>query len=184
MSLVDEEDAVMSATFNNPKRTIGRPFVSGVLVARNRPAKVIAAFGDSITDGARMKPAEPHGWADALAHPLAQQRGGLTLGVISAGIGGNRVLSPGWGQSAVARVDRDVLAVPGVAYVIILEGINDIGNSDSTASPTDISDRLIAGLAQMAARARARGLKVYVGTPLPFRGPKYFSGDKEKSGWR
>jgi lysophospholipase L1-like esterase len=180
----ENEDAAMSASFKDAKRTMGRPIVSGVLVARDRPTHVIAAFGDSITDGARIKPVEPHGWADALARRLAREHGGLTLGVISAGIGGNRVLNPGWGPSAVARVDRDVLSVPGVEYVIVLEGINDIGNSDTTPTAADIaplsSDRLIAGLAQIGARARARGLKVYAGTILPFRGAKYFSEDKEK----
>jgi lysophospholipase L1-like esterase len=179
-----DEDAVMSAVFKDPKQTLGHPLVSGVLVARNRPTKVIVAFGDSITDGARAKPAEPHGWADALARRLAQQRGGLTTGVVSAGIGGNRVLSPGLGASAVARVDRDVLAVPGVECVIVLEGINDIGNSDNAPGRGDIAplnaDKLIAGLAQIGARARARGLKVYAGTILPFRGARSFSDDKEK----
>jgi lysophospholipase L1-like esterase len=183
MNWVDE-DAVMSAAWKDPRGSAGRPFVSGVLVARDRPAKVIAAFGDSITDGARMKPAEPHGWADALARRLAQRRGGLSLGVISAGIGGNRVVSPVWGESALARIDRDVLSVPGVDYVIVLEGINDIGNSDKPPGPGDVSplnaEALIAGLAQIGARARARGLKVYVGTILPFRGAPYFSEDKEK----
>jgi lysophospholipase L1-like esterase len=183
MTWVDD-DAVMSATLREPRQTVGRPVVSGVLVARDRPAKVIAAFGDSITDGERMKPAEPHGWADALARRLAQRRGGLTLGVISAGIGGNRIVSPGWGLSALARLDRDVFAVPGVEYAIVLEGINDIGNSEKPPAPADISplnaDALIAGLAQIGARARARGLKVYVGTILPFRGAFYFSDDKEK----
>lgn len=183
MTWVDD-DAVMSASMRDPRQTVGRPIVSGILVARDRPAKVIAAFGDSITDGERMKPAEPHGWADALARRLAQRRGGLALGVISAGIGGNRIVSPGWGPSALARLDRDVFAVPGVEYAIVLEGINDIGNSDKPPAPPDVSplnaDALIAGLAQIGARARARGLKVYVGTILPFRGAFYFSDDKEK----
>jgi lysophospholipase L1-like esterase len=176
----------------DPRRATSRPPISGVLVARDRPAPVIAALGDSITDGARTKPAEPRGWVGGLTRRLAQQRGGLTLGVISAGIGGNRVVSPGWGRSALARLDRDVLVVPGVEYVIVLEGINDIGNSDKAAAPQDTSplnaDALIAGLAQIAARAHARGLKAYVGTILPFRGAAYFSDDKEKirlavNGW-
>jgi lysophospholipase L1-like esterase len=179
-----DEEAAMRASFADSRPTMGRPFVSGVLVARSRPTPVIAALGDSITDGARLKPAEPHGWADALARRLSRERGGLTVGVISAGIGGNRLLSPGWGPSALAREDRDVLAVPGAAYVIVLEGINDIGNSDGSPGRGDITplsaEKLIAGLTQIGARARARGLKVYAGTLLPFRGAKYFSDDKEK----
>jgi lysophospholipase L1-like esterase len=178
------EDAVMSATMKDAWRIRGRPVISGVLVARDKPTHVIAAFGDSITDGARSKPAEPHGWADALARRLAQRPGGLALGVISAGIGGNRILSPGTGPSALARADRDVFAVPGLKYVIVLEGINDIGNSDKPPAPQDTSplnaEALIAGLAQIAARAHVRGVKVYAGTILPFRGAGYFSDDKEK----
>jgi lysophospholipase L1-like esterase len=179
-----DEDAVMSATLQNPQRIMGRPIVSGVLVARVKPTGVIVAFGDSITDGVRTKPGEPHGWVDALARRLAQRRGGLKSGVITAGIGGNRVLSPGTGQSALARADRDVFAVPGLRYVIVLEGINDIGNADKPAAPQDTSpltaDALIAGLTQIAIRAHAHGVRIYAGTILPFRGAGYFSEDKEQ----
>ena len=88
------------------------------------------------------------------------------MGVLNAGISGNRLLSDGNSQSALARFDRDVAAQSGATHLVVLIGINDIGNRQARATVDD----LIAGHRQIIARARARGLKVYAATLTPFEG--------------
>jgi lysophospholipase L1-like esterase len=182
MELADV-DAVMAATLPKPTTIVSRPLVSGILVASRRPVGVIAALGDSITDGGRGNPAEPHGWVHTLARRLADQKGPRAHTVVSAGISGNRVISDGWGPSALARADRDVFAVPGLTHLILFEGINDIGMAGATVMgsqpPLDV-ERLIAGYEQLAARAHARGVKILVGTLPPFKGAPYFTLEKEQ----
>ena len=109
--------------------------------------------------------------------------------MLDAGIGGNRILHDAganvrFGVNALARFDRDVLAQPGVKYVIVLEGINDLGHAGSSAplSETVSADDLIAGLKQMIERAHENGLKIFGATLTPFEGtaaPGYFTPEKE-----
>jgi lysophospholipase L1-like esterase len=96
---------------------------------------------------------------------------------LNAGIGGNRVLSEGNGPSALARFDRDVIAQPGVTHVIVLEGINDIGQAGRNPSPS--ADDLIAGHKQLIERAHARDLKIVGGTLTPFEGAAYWTAEGE-----
>ena len=97
---------------------------------------------------------------------------------MNAGIGGNRVLSPGnipsFGEPALARFDRDVLAVPGVTHLIVVEGVNDLG-----ARPSPAPEALIAGYRQLIARAHAKGIKVILGTIVPYEGAAYFRPEGE-----
>src|SRR4029434_8575813 len=108
--------------------------LSRVEVVAAARASAVAAFGDSITDGTRSTPDTNNRWPDHLARRLASQAGGVA--VMNVAIAGNRVLSEGVapvgfggnaGINALARFDRDVLALPGVTHVIVMEGINDIG---------------------------------------------------------
>lgn len=174
-------DQVMAPAFDGPLTVTLRPLISGVLVPSKAKLHVIVGFGDSLTDGVRSKPDLPHGWVDRLARrvvPIAPD-----TAFVTAGIGGNRVLRDGWGPSALARADRDAFAVPGVTDIILLEGINDIGMSGQTmfgSEPVLQVDELLAGYMQIAVRAHLRGLKIYIGTLMPFRGSVYFSEEKEK----
>lgn len=176
-------DAVMEATLPQATTIVSRPLVTGILVASPRRIGVVAALGDSITDGGRINPAEPHGWVHTLAGRLAEQESGQAQTAVSAGIVGNRVISDGWGPSALARADRDVFAVPGLTNVILLAGINDIGMAGATVMgaqpPLDV-EAVIAGYEQLAARAHARGVKIVIGTLLPFKGAPYFTPEKEQ----
>ncbi len=152
-----------------------RAFLSAVDVQSPQPGPVIVAFGDSITDGYRSTVGANQRWPDRLAERLIAHADGRPVAVVNAGIGGNRILADGviatLGPSALARFDRDVLAVPGVSHLIILEGVNDIGGGRK--NPPSAED-LIAGYRQLIARARAHGVKVIGATILPYEGYTYY----------
>jgi lysophospholipase L1-like esterase len=159
-----------------------RAFLSAVEVETAAPAApVVVTFGDSITDGARSTMSTNNRWPDWFANRLAERFKGRAAAVNNAGIGGNRVLSEGaiaaFGQNALMRFDRDVLAVPGATHVVVLEGVNDLGMPDR---PT--AEQLIAGYRQLIARAHAHGLKILGATILPYGGAAYYStqGDAER----
>jgi lysophospholipase L1-like esterase len=138
----------------------------------------VVALGDSITDGASSRSDKNERWTDVLARRLLASHTGIA--VLNAGIGGNRVLttSPCWGQNALARLGRDVLAQAGIEAVILFEGINDIGQPDSPAANTSpclsrtpvTPDEIIMGYKQIIARTHARGLKIFGATILPYQG--------------
>ena len=150
-------------------------FLARVEVAAARPTGVLVAFGDSITDGTQSGLDANRRWPDLLATRL--HAAGIRLSVVNGGIGGGRVLEDGVGPNALARFDRDVLAQPGVTHVTVLEGINDIGVGGAKSSPTVAE--LISGHRQLIDRARARGLRVYGGTVLPFEGAAYWTPEGE-----
>jgi lysophospholipase L1-like esterase len=143
----------------------------------------VVAFGDSITDGAGSTADTNNRWPDHLARRLQAQ--GLRLAVLNVGINGNRVLGEatvpagvdvravGAGINALARFERHVLSVPGVTHVIVLEGINDIGNARENPTPT--AEDLIAGHKQLIEQAHARGLKIFGATLTPFWGAAYYT---------
>jgi lysophospholipase L1-like esterase len=155
-----------ASTFTN------RAFISGVEVEPAGPTKVIVTFGDSITDGTRSTNDGNHRWPDVLAERL-QASGGYA--VVNAAISGNRVLSHAnaiFGEPALSRLDRDVFSVPGVRYMTVLEGINDVGMGRPTPPS---AEQITAGYRQIISRAHARGIKVIGGTLLPYEGAAYYS---------
>jgi lysophospholipase L1-like esterase len=153
--------------------------LAGVQVVAPDAVGVIVAFGDSITDGARSTPDTNSRWPDYLVRRMASESPPLKMGVLNAGIGGNRVLSEvnaginQAGINALARFELNALSQPGVTHVVVLEGINDIGNARSNPTPT--AEDLIAGHRQLIERAHARGLKIYGATLTPFWGAAYYT---------
>jgi lysophospholipase L1-like esterase len=146
-------------------------FLTRVEVMAPQQVSAIVTIGDSITDGTGSTIDENHRWPDLLARRLVMA--GMRVGVLNAGIGGNRVLSDGNGPSALARFDRDVIAQTGVTHVIVLEGINDIGQALQNSTPSAAD--LIAAHRQMIERAHSRGLKIYGATLTPFEGANYWT---------
>jgi len=163
-------------------------FLTGVDVLAPQNASAVVTFGDSITDGSRSTEDANRRWPNILAARL-RARGGAPVGVLNAGIGGNRILHDGmsnvrFGVNALARFDRDVLAQAGVKYVVLMEGINDLGHPGSSAplSETVTAEDIIAGMRQLIERAHQKGLKIFGATLTPFEGtvfPGYFSPEKE-----
>jgi lysophospholipase L1-like esterase len=139
-----------------------RFYVTGVDVFAEADTPVVVAFGDSWFDGAGTTLGANRRSVDALNSMLT--RGW----VVNQGIGGNQLLTDEVGERALARFDRDVLAVPGVTHVVVNLGINDIGLGEVAAA-----DDLIAGYTELAARAHAAGLPIYANPIGPFAGVIY-----------
>jgi lysophospholipase L1-like esterase len=172
-------DVTSAASLDSPSTITSWAFLTGVDVLAPAAAGSIIAFGDSITDGARSTIDSNHRWPDILAARLLAGKSGTEPAVVDMGIGGNRILHEGaaskrpqFGINALARFDQDVLAQPGVRYLLILEGINDIGHAGSSApaSETVTADDIIAGLTQMIERAHEKGIKAIGATITPFEG--------------
>ncbi|GGI11722.1 SGNH/GDSL hydrolase family protein [Isoptericola cucumis] len=150
-------------------------WVTGLVVDAPRQVDTLALLGDSITDGHSSTVDANHRWPDLLADRLAEEPLPHRYGVMNQGISGNRVLVDSAGVSAQARFDRDVLAKPDVETVVLLEGINDIGNGDATSA-----DQLVAAYRQLIARAHAADVCIVGATLTPFEGAFYYSEAKEE----
>jgi lysophospholipase L1-like esterase len=152
--------------------------LSGVMTMAPQDASVIVAFGDSITDGATSTPDTDSSWPSQLAKRLAANKATANVAVVNQGISGNRVIADGAGVSALARFDRDVLTQPGVQWLIVLEGINDIGIA-ARATPPLTADDLITAHKQLIERAHLHGIKVMGATLTPYGGASYASPEGE-----
>jgi lysophospholipase L1-like esterase len=156
------------------RKATERYILSGIDVSGGPATSTIVTLGDSITDGALSTNDRNQRWPDILAERL--KKAGMTrFAVANAGISGNRLLLTGAGPAALARFDRDVLAVPGVRYVVVLEGVNDIGAAKNNPDGAPRGQDLIAAYRQIIARAHDHGIKVYGATILPYKGAGYWS---------
>jgi lysophospholipase L1-like esterase len=146
-------------------------FLSGAEVWA-RPATAAAAIiGDSLTDGRGSTTDGNDRWPDQLFARLQASPGTSGVTVLNQGLGGNRVLNDGLGPNAAARLDRDVLAQSGVKWLIVFEGVNDIGTASATdAAQKQVATALIAAYQQIITRAHAMGIRVYGATITPFGG--------------
>ncbi len=151
-------------------------WLASVDVLAPAKAALIVTLGDSITEGARSTPDTDRMWPAVLSARLAANRNTSNFGVANMGIGGNRVLRDGAGASALARFDRDVLSQSGVKWVMLLEGINDIGHGNT--EPVS-ADELIGAFKQMIERAHTHGIRVIGCTLTPYEGAGYAREDGE-----
>ena len=157
-------------------------FLSGIDVEPDRPSAAIAIVGDSITDGHGVVSNTDSRWTDTLTERLKTSAATRAVAVLNLGIGSNCLAEACVGPNAAARLERDVLARNGVRYLIILEGVNDLGMLTrdapvSTEAHRALVQRMIGALAQISARARERGIKVIGGTILPYGGSGYYHPD-------
>ncbi len=159
--------------------------VSAVLVPAQPSQRLVVAFGDSVTDGDGSTVDADHNWPSDLIRRLGKMPEGSKVAVVNEGIVGNRLLndcfiaSAGcFGVSALARFDRDALAMPGVTHVVLLEGVNDISfpgaklGGSYLADPSDVRapEDLIEAYRQLISRAHAHGVKLIGVTITPFEG--------------
>lgn len=162
-------------------------YLAGVDVQAAEPTTAIVTLGDSITDGFGSTPDTNQRWPDQLANRLVADASLPPMGVLNMGIGGNRLLhnsggvfAGGFGESALTRLDRDVLAQPNVSHLIVFEGINDIGLPNFGSPDEGVSaQEMIGALRQIVERVHERGILVYGATLTPFEGAVYFTPEGE-----
>ncbi|WP_031507298.1 SGNH/GDSL hydrolase family protein [Streptomyces megasporus] len=160
-------------------------FLSGVEVTSGKSTAAVAVLGDSLTDGRGSTTNGNNRWPDQWFDRLQARRSTSDIAVLNQGAGGNRVLNDGLGPNVLARLDRDVLAQSGVEWLIVFEGVNDIGTAEATeAAQKQVADDLIAAYDQIVTRAHAQGIEVHGATLLPFGGNEMYddpAGLREKT---
>ncbi len=163
-SYLQAGDDVSAAEMPTAVQTQHWYILNGVDVAAEPSGAAIVALGDSITDGRGSGTDRNDRWPDNLARRLQADGGMANIAVLNEGIGGNCVLQGGLGPTAVSRFERDVLLQSGVRWLIVLEGVNDIGGSRDPSVATN----LITAYDDMIEQAHAHHLRVYGATILPF----------------
>ncbi|CUS45843.1 secreted protein, putative [hydrothermal vent metagenome] len=158
--------------------------IAGVEVMARADGRAIVTLGDSITDGNGSTTNGNDRWPDRLADRLQASPATRNVSVLNHGIGGGRLLLDGLGPNALARFDRDVLGQAGVRYLIVLEGVNDLGTFTRDAPQTPeahaaLVRRIIGAYRQIVQRARAARIKVIGGTILPYGGNDYYHPDAQ-----
>ena len=150
--------------------------ISGIDVyTMNNNMSAIAIIGNSITDGKCSTDNAQNRWPDVMSEMLQLKHKITNQGVLNLGIGNNRVTVPGgFGALAKERFDRDILMQNGVKKVIIFEGVNDIGAARNGSSET-VARQIIESIQGMMKKAKARKMKVYLGTITPFKGAGYYT---------
>lgn len=137
--------------------------------------KTVVCIGDSITDSACSTFNGFDGWVEVLSSSMQSNSETSNISVVNMGIGGNMLLSGTWGVPTLERFERDALNVPGVRYICLMIGINDIGNAQA-----DISEDIINGYKTLISAAHAKGIKIYACTLTPVKGNFYYSELHEK----
>lgn len=178
-SYVVHGNLVSAATLPNAMKVDHWYQIAGVDVTSPADAASIVALGDSITDGHASTTNGNDRWTDVLAERLQGSAATNRIGVLNQGIGGNHLLVDGLGPNALARFNRDVLAQTGVRYVIVLEGVNDLGGLTRfgevpVAEHEALAARILAAYQQMILRAHAHGIEIIGATITPYAGSDYY----------
>ena len=178
-SYLQPGNAVSAADLPDAVRTDRWYILAGLDVLGVSSRAAVVALGNSITDGRGSGTNKQNRWPDELARRLQADPRTQQVAVLNMGIGGNCVLRQCLGPSALARFDRDVLGQSGVRWLIILEGVNDIGQAKGAEASAAVARGLIAAYQQMIDKAHARGIRVYGATILPFGGSFYDTPEHE-----
>jgi lysophospholipase L1-like esterase len=175
-------DAVAAAKLTDAKQVDHWYQISEIDVPATAGAAAVVALGDSITDGHGTTPNGTDSWTDALRE--SRKKPAISpktreIGVSKQGIGGNNLMTDGLGPNALSRFDRDVLAPAGVRWVIVFEGVNDLGGLAQTgevpaAEHAAEVERVVAAYRQIIARAHAHGLRVFGATITPYVSSEYY----------
>ncbi len=168
-----------AATFASAQAVERWYFIQRIQILAADTAAAIVVLGNSITDGRGSGTNRQNRWPDVLANRLSTNSRTAHLAVLNHGIGGNCVLRPCVGPSALERFQNDVLSIDKAGWLILLIGVNDIGQAANAAAADTIAQALIAAYAQMIDAAHNKGLQVIGATILPFGNSFYFTPFRE-----
>jgi lysophospholipase L1-like esterase len=172
-------NVVSNASLDAPTTLTSWEYLNGIDTLAAAGASAVITIGDSITDGAKSTLDTNQRWPDELARRLQADPKYRDLAVLNEGISGNQILRDGAGPNALARFDRDVIAQNGGKYLLILEGINDIGRLHNYPDSGLTAADLISALNQMIVRAHAHGIAVIGCTLTPYHGAGYYTENGE-----
>jgi lysophospholipase L1-like esterase len=169
-SFIATGNQVSDAALTTPVTTEHWYILTGVDTDGTEDSAALVTLGDSITDGRGSITNQNTRWPDNVARTLSSDRKLAHISVLNHGIGGNRILRDGLGPNAISRFDRDVIAQTGVHWVIVFEGVNDIGGAKAGTPPDDdaVADDVILAYKQFIIRAHTHGLRIYGATITPF----------------
>jgi lysophospholipase L1-like esterase len=168
-SFIATGNAVSAPMLSSPVTTEHWYYVTGIDVQAPAASGAVVTLGDSITDGRGSTTDGNNRWPDNLSRRLRANAPTAGVAVLNQGIGGNAVVSGGLGPTGASRFQRDVLDQAGVKWVIVLHGVNDIGESTSAS----VAQSLITAYQGLVTAARARGVRIYGVPILPFAGSQY-----------
>jgi len=176
-SFIKSGNVVTAANMSGASTTAHWYIITGVEVLADASSKTVVTLGDSITDGRGSTTDGNDRWPDNLARRLSTDAPTAGLAVVNMGIGGNAIFG-GLGPAAVNRFDRDVLNQCSVRWLIVFEGVNDIGGVSDAGAPA-LTTNLINAYTQFANKAHARGIRAYGATITPFGGNGYYTVARE-----
>lgn len=167
-SYILQGDHINNESFTGAVKTDHWYSIMGVDISSAKNESNVVCLGNSIIDGRGSGTNKQNRWTDILASRLNANKNTAHIGVLNLGIGGNCVVRGGLGPTALNRFDRDVLSQSGTKWLIILEGINDIGGIRKAEDASAAAKEIIEGYKVMIDKAHAKGIKVFGGTILPF----------------
>ncbi len=170
-----------STDYSDAAKTDHWYVINGIDVKAPESAAAVAILGNSITDGRGSGTNKQDRWPDELAKRLLENHRTKNIAVLNMGIGGNCVLRGGLGPTALSRFDRDILRQEGVKWLIILEGVNDLGGTRSSEMADRVADGLIDAYGKMIDDAHAQGIKVYGATITQIKKSFYYTDYREEA---
>ncbi|WP_100614806.1 SGNH/GDSL hydrolase family protein [Confluentibacter citreus] len=178
-SYIYEGNKISEEHFNSAVKTEHWYIINGIDVKATEEANALVILGNSITDGRGSGTDKQNRWPDMLSERFLKNPATRQIGVLNMGIGGNCVLRGGLGPTALNRFDRDVMKQHGVKWLIILEGVNDLGGTRSSEAANMVADGLIAAYGKMIDEAHSQNIIVYGATILPIDKSFYYQDYRE-----
>ncbi|MDT0643567.1 SGNH/GDSL hydrolase family protein [Zunongwangia sp. F363] len=178
-SYIIQGNKINAPSFSEAIKTDHWYLISGIDVKAPDSAAAVAIIGNSITDGRGSGTNKQNRWPDVLSERLLQKEDNRHIGVLNQGIGGNAVLKGGLGPTALKRFNRDILGQSGVRWLIIMEGVNDLGATKDSAAAFEVAEDLIAAYNEMINKAHEKDIKVYGGTITPIKKSFYYTDFRE-----